>query len=74
MAAYVANFHKAYMPAETDSNDKGIEVRERDPEEPFFFEPTAAIYLIGPDGEYIGQFSQSADLEAMAEDLSKIVE
>lgn len=72
--AFGAKYYKVLTETETDGGKSEAETRETDGEEEYLLVHSTAIYLIGPDGEYIGHFSQSAEPEAMAKDLAKIVQ
>ncbi len=72
--AFGAKYYKVMTETQTDSGKSGAETRENEGEEEYLLVHSTAIYLLGPDGEYIGHFSQSAEPDSMAEDLARIVQ
>ena len=70
--SYGAKFYKVFAPPmqnEDDSDDSGGNSMDED----YLINHSAATYLIGPDGQYIGHFSQGSEAQGMADQLSQII-
>ncbi len=71
--AYGAKFYKVFAAPMQDEDD-GEEGDDASTDEDYLLNHSAATYLMGPDGEYIGHFSQGSEAQGMAEQLSQIIE
>jgi len=67
--AYGAKFYKVFAPPMQDDGDSGGDSTDED----YLINHSAATYLIGPDGQYIGHFSQGSEAQGMADQLSQII-
>src|SRR5262245_21814486 len=83
LASYVKSFHPRLVgltgtPAEIEAVTKAYRVYVKKVPDPkssagYTFDHSAIIYLMGPDGAYLANFTHATSVDAMAERLSKLL-
>ncbi|MBT6138539.1 MAG: SCO family protein [Rhodospirillaceae bacterium] len=67
--AYQVKYYKTYLAPSQDSDDNS-DTDQRN----YLISHSAAVYLIGPSGKYIGHFSEVGEPEDVAREIGKIIQ
>jgi len=63
--AFGAKYHKVFASPNSEENQDGDEF--------YLINHSAATYLIGPDGDYLGYFAHGSHAQGMAEELLQVI-